>query len=140
MSRSAPPVTWFRAFEAAARHLSFTAAADELGMTQSAVSQQVKAMETRFDTALFTRKPRGLALTDAGRKLVPQVAQALQLAALGNGVALVSALLAREALASGALVRAHPGAIAAREGYFVAVREHSAAARAFRDWLTKGLR
>ncbi|MEM6498530.1 MAG: LysR family transcriptional regulator, partial [Pseudomonadota bacterium] len=67
MSRSLPPLTWFRAFEAAARYLNFTTAADELGLTQSAVSQHVRALEERFGTQLFERKPRGLALTDDGR-------------------------------------------------------------------------
>ncbi|MCT4369206.1 LysR family transcriptional regulator [Yangia mangrovi] len=280
MARSLPPVAWFRAFEASARHLNFTAAADEIGMTQSAVSQQIKALETRFGTPLFTRKPRGLALTDAGRKLMPQVGSALemlqaatlaldgppkaelltvassvsvaswviaphlpdfhrrhpgvrirfasaiwpedfqsamadieirfgsqrqvgqsalplepselvalkspalegplealpliesvgtsvgwdafgaahglgdlrprlyvdsygmalQLAAGGSGVALVTALLGRDALASGQLVPAHPGTIAPREGYYIAVRDTVPAARAFADWLDETLR
>ncbi|MEL7167084.1 MAG: LysR family transcriptional regulator [Pseudomonadota bacterium] len=77
MAKSLPPLTWFRAFEAAARHLSFTAAAEEIGLTQSAVSQQVKALETRLSVALFTRRARGLSLTDEGRKLLPQVGSAL---------------------------------------------------------------
>src|SRR6056300_740916 len=82
MAKSLPPLTWFRAFEAAARHLSFTAAANEIGMTQSAVSQQVKALETRLRVALFTRHARGLSLTDDGRRLLPQVTSSLgQLAA-----------------------------------------------------------
>jgi len=75
--RTLPPLTWFRAFESSARRLSFTAAADELHLTQSAVSQQVKALEARFDVLLFQRKPRGLALTDEGRKLLPEVSRAL---------------------------------------------------------------
>lgn len=78
MPRNLPPLTWFRAFEAAARHLSFTAAADELGLTQSAISQQVRALEQRLGAALFVRKARGLALTDDGRKLLPQVGAAIQ--------------------------------------------------------------
>ncbi|MCA0996691.1 LysR family transcriptional regulator [Alloyangia pacifica] len=275
MPRALPPVGWFRAFEASARHLSFTAAAEEIGMTQSAVSQQIKALETRLGAPLFTRKPRGLALTDAGRKLMPQVGSALemlqtatlafdvapeeelltvassvsmahwviaphladfqrrhptirirfvsaiwpddfqsamadveirfgsqrqvgqsalplepselmalkspsltaplealpliesvgtsvgwdafgaahglsdlrpshyvdsygmalQLAVGGAGVALVSALLGRDALSSGQLVPAHAGTIAAREGYFIAVREQAPAARTFGAWL-----
>ncbi|MCF2904270.1 LysR family transcriptional regulator [Octadecabacter sp. CECT 8868] len=77
MRRSTPPLTWFRSFEAAARNLSFTAAADEIGLTQSAVSQQVKSLESRLGVPLFLRKPRSLALTDEGRKLLPQVATAL---------------------------------------------------------------
>jgi LysR family glycine cleavage system transcriptional activator len=275
MPRSLPPVTWFRAFEASARHLNFTVAADEIGMTQSAVSQQIKALESRLGAQLFVRKPRGLALTDAGRKLLPQVGaalemlhaatlpfdaaparqlltvassvsvaewviapmlpefqalrpdlrlrfvsaiwpdhfntaladveirfgserqvgqkalplepsalialkspglqgpmtslplidsvgtsvgwpafgaahglgdlhpaifvdsygMALQLAVKGAGVALVSALLGREALESGVLVRAHTGSVAAREGYYIAIRDEIPAARSFGDWL-----
>lgn len=78
MAKSLPPLTWFRAFEAAARHLSFTAAAEEIGLTQSAVSQQVKSLEVRLRVVLFTRLPRGIALTDDGRKLLPQVGTALE--------------------------------------------------------------
>ncbi len=78
MAKTLPPLAWFRAFEAAARRLSFTAAAGEIGMTQSAVSQHVKALEGALGAPLFTRLPRGLALTDAGRKLLPQVAAALE--------------------------------------------------------------
>lgn len=77
MRRSIPPLTWFRSFEASARNLSFTAAADEIGLTQSAVSQQVKSLELRLGVPLFLRKPRSLALTDEGRKLLPQVVAAL---------------------------------------------------------------
>ncbi len=77
MAPSLPPLNWFRAFDAAARNLSFTAAADEIGMTQSAVSQQVKSLEVRLGVLLFERKARGLALTDHGRRLLPQVDSAL---------------------------------------------------------------
>ncbi len=77
MTRSLPPLTWIRAFESAARHLSFTAAAAELGLTQSAVSQHVRALERRLGVPFFLRKPRGLALTDAGRRLVPEVSAGL---------------------------------------------------------------
>ncbi|MEO0356754.1 MAG: LysR family transcriptional regulator [Pseudomonadota bacterium] len=75
--RSLPPLTWFRSFEAAARTQSTTAAADEVGLTQSAVSQQIKSLETRLGTALFKRHARGLSLTDDGRRLLPQVEAAL---------------------------------------------------------------
>lgn len=77
MANSLPPLTWFRAFDSAARHLSFTRAAAELGLTQSAISQHVRALEDRLGAQLFQRKPRGLALTDQGRKLVPDVATAM---------------------------------------------------------------
>lgn len=78
MQKSLPPLNWFRAFEASARRLSFTAAAEELNMTQSAVSQQIRALETRLATPLFIRLARGLALTDDGRKLLPKVENALE--------------------------------------------------------------
>ncbi|MGC3937326.1 LysR family transcriptional regulator [Roseobacter sp. EG26] len=74
---SLPPLTWFRAFDAAARHLSFTLAAEELGFTQSAISQHVRALEERLGTQLFVRGHRSLMLTDAGRLLVPDVAAAM---------------------------------------------------------------
>ncbi|MGI9435393.1 MAG: LysR family transcriptional regulator, partial [Geminicoccaceae bacterium] len=77
MARALPPLTWFRSFEAAARHLSFTAAADELGLTQSAISQQVRSLEMRLGVELFQRQHRGLSLTDDGRKLQPRVGSAL---------------------------------------------------------------
>lgn len=77
MAQSLPPLTWIRSFEAAARTLSFTAAAEEIGLTQSAVSQQVKSLELRLGVPLFVRKPRSLTLTDEGRKLLPQVGAAL---------------------------------------------------------------
>lgn len=84
MAKSLPPLTWFRAFEAAARHLSFTAAANEIGLTQSAVSQQVKSLETRLRVPLFTRRARGLSLTDDGRRLLPQVGAALETLSLAT--------------------------------------------------------
>jgi DNA-binding transcriptional LysR family regulator len=78
MAKTLPPLAWFRAFEAAARRLSFTAAAQEIGMTQSAVSQHVKSLEGRLGVALFVRQARGLSLTDEARKLLPQVSAALE--------------------------------------------------------------
>jgi LysR family glycine cleavage system transcriptional activator len=78
MVKALPPLAWFRAFEAAARRLSFTAAAEEIGMTQSAVSQHVRSLETSLGVALFIRRARGLSLTDDGRKLLPQVGSALE--------------------------------------------------------------
>lgn len=77
MARALPPLGWFRSFEAAARHLNFTMAAQELALTQSAVSQQVRSLETRLGVQLFVRLPRGLMLTDDGRILLPQVESAL---------------------------------------------------------------
>ncbi len=62
-----PPPNWLRAFEVAARHLSFTQAAEELHVTQSAISQQVRLLENHLHEQLFQRHRRGLDLTDAGR-------------------------------------------------------------------------
>jgi LysR family transcriptional regulator, regulator of gene expression of beta-lactamase len=73
MSRAQLPLNALRAFEASARHLSFTRAAIELCVTQAAVSHQVKGLEARLGAALFRRLPRGLALTDEGLALLPSV-------------------------------------------------------------------
>ncbi|MGE0154569.1 MAG: transcriptional regulator GcvA [Reyranellaceae bacterium] len=71
--RSLPPLNALRAFEAAARHLSFTLAAEELHVTQAAVSHQVKALEDRLGLKLFRRLPRGLMLTEQGQALLPEL-------------------------------------------------------------------
>lgn len=77
MVKPAPPLGWLRTFECAGRHLSFTLAADELRMTQSAVSQQIRSLESRLGCQLFVRKHRSVALTDEGRRLLPDIAQAI---------------------------------------------------------------
>lgn len=69
------PLNALRAFEASARHLSFTRAGLELRVTQAAVSQQVKGLEQSLGAELFRRLPRGLALTDEGQALLPAVAE-----------------------------------------------------------------
>lgn len=71
MIRPYLPLNGLRAFEAAARHLSFTKAAIELCVTPAALSHQVKALEERLGVLLFRRRPRGLALTDEGLTLLP---------------------------------------------------------------------
>lgn len=76
MDRPQLPLNALRAFEAAARHLSFTRAGMELCVSQGAVSHQVKALEARLGVPLFRRLPRGLALTDEGLALVPVVQDA----------------------------------------------------------------
>ena len=68
------PLNALRAFEAAARHLSFKKAAIELNVTPAALSHQVKALEERLGAPLFHRLPRGLALTDEGQALLPVLA------------------------------------------------------------------
>ncbi len=69
--RNLPPLTELRAFEAAARHLSFKRAASELGVTPTAVSHQIKLLEGYCGQPLFRRRPRPLALTWAGEQLFP---------------------------------------------------------------------
>ena len=69
--RQLPPLNALRAFEAAARHLSFKRAADELCVTPAAVSQQVKSLEEYLEIELFRRQPQGLLLTDAGQRALP---------------------------------------------------------------------
>ena len=68
-----------KGFEAAARHLSFTRAADELSLTQSAISREIKLLESRLEVRLFNRIHRGLELTDAGLALYRSVSEALRL-------------------------------------------------------------
>ncbi len=74
-----PPLNALKAFEAAARHLSFTLAAGELHVTHGAVSRQVSALETHLGAALFVRGTRGLRLTPPGQQLARSVASAFEL-------------------------------------------------------------
>src|SRR6202022_1381841 len=67
LRRWLPPLNALKAFEAAARHESFTRAADELCVTQGAVSHQVKALEAELGLKLFNRQSQGLVITEAGR-------------------------------------------------------------------------
>ncbi len=73
MVRPHLPLNALRAFEAAARHLSFTRAAIELCVTQAAVSHQVKLLEQRLGVTLFRRLPRGLMITEEGLALLPSL-------------------------------------------------------------------
>jgi LysR family transcriptional regulator of beta-lactamase len=75
MLRSQVPLNALRAFEASARHLSFTKAGLELHVTQAAVSHQIKSLEEILGVRLFRRLPRGLALTDEGEALIPVLAE-----------------------------------------------------------------
>ncbi|HXH53095.1 MAG TPA: LysR substrate-binding domain-containing protein [Sphingomicrobium sp.] len=74
--RKLPPLAAVRAFEAAARRESFTAAAAELGLTQAAVSYQVKALEDRLGAPLFVRERGRVRLTPLGARLLPSLSQA----------------------------------------------------------------
>jgi len=73
MSRQIPPLNPLRAFEVAARHLSFTRAAEELFVTPSAVSHQVKTLEENLGVQLFIREAKALVLTPAGTAYLPSV-------------------------------------------------------------------
>ena len=73
-----PPLAFFQGFEAAARNLSFTRAAQELFITQSAVSRQIKALEQHLGVMLFERRPRALVLTEQGAALQQVTADVLE--------------------------------------------------------------
>ncbi len=104
--RSLPPLGTLRTFEAVARHLSFTRAADELALTQSAVSHQIRALEEHLGARVFERRHRGIELAPDGRTLLDGVRAGLD-----------SMLLASERVRSrrrvGVLTIAAPAAFAA---------------------------
>ncbi|MEA3064104.1 MAG: LysR family transcriptional regulator, glycine cleavage system transcriptional activator [Sphingomonadales bacterium] len=83
--RHLPPLSSVRVFEAAARHENFTLAAGELGMTQAAVSYQIRLLEERLGLPLFIRSKRRVVLSEAGRRLAPIVSDAFD--RLGEGFA-----------------------------------------------------
>ncbi|MDZ4320748.1 MAG: LysR substrate-binding domain-containing protein, partial [Phenylobacterium sp.] len=74
--RRLPPLNALRAFEAAARHLNFSRAAEELSVTPGAVSQQIQNLEDYVGAALFKRTPKGLLLTDAAQTALPALREA----------------------------------------------------------------
>ena len=82
MARRLPPMNTLRAFEAAGRLLSFTRAAEELHLTQAAISHQIKTLETAIGVRIFRRLNRALLLTEAGQRYLPTVRDTLD--ALGN--------------------------------------------------------
>jgi LysR family glycine cleavage system transcriptional activator len=82
MARRLPPMNTLRAFEAAGRLLSFTRAAEELHVTQAAISHQIKNLETSIGVRLFRRLNRALLMTEAGQRYLPAVRDALD--ALGD--------------------------------------------------------
>jgi LysR family glycine cleavage system transcriptional activator len=89
------PLNALRVFEAVARHLSFTKAGEELGLTQTAVSYQVKLLEETLKETLFLRQPRKILLTEAGARLAPKVAEGFDM--------LASALTEMQGAAEGTL-------------------------------------
>src|ERR1051326_3154177 len=84
MARRLPPLNALKAFEAAARAESFTRAAEELNVTQGAVSHQVKALEDTLGLKLFNRERQRLIITEAGRDYLAVVRDALDRIALGT--------------------------------------------------------
>ncbi len=81
MTYRLPPLGGLRAFEAAARHMSFKRAADELGVTAGAVSQHVKTLEGALGVQLFRRLARSIALTPAGKNYLPPISTAFEIIA-----------------------------------------------------------
>ncbi len=82
--KTLPPLNWLRAFEVSARCLNFTHAAEELFLTQGAVSQQIRQLENHLGVALFKRLPRGLGLTEEGQAYLPVVQDAITRLAVGT--------------------------------------------------------
>src|SRR4051812_20264282 len=74
--RRIPPLSAVRVFEAAARHQNFTTAGNELGMTQAAVSYQIKLLEERLGVSLFRRERGRVSLSETGRRIGPLIAKA----------------------------------------------------------------
>ncbi|MBI1775226.1 MAG: transcriptional regulator GcvA [Proteobacteria bacterium] len=106
MNQRLPPLNALKAFEAAGRHLSFTKAAEELGVTQAAISHQIKFLEELLGQKLFRRMTRRLMLTDAGQTLLPGIrdgfetlsAAVARLRASGSSGSLTVSLMATLAL------------------------------------------
>ncbi|MEK1932200.1 MAG: LysR substrate-binding domain-containing protein [Pararhizobium sp.] len=80
-----PSLNALKAFEVAARHLNFRLAAEELGVTQGAVAQQVRALEAELGVKLFERLPRTLALTGEGRSYIADIRRAFEIIARATG-------------------------------------------------------
>lgn len=107
MSYRLPPLNALRAFEAAARHLSFKKAANELSVTPTAVSHQIKSLEEFLDLQLFRRLPRALELTSQGQAMLPKVREGLECFA-------VAVESAHEHAATGRLLVVAPSSFATR--------------------------
>jgi LysR family transcriptional regulator, glycine cleavage system transcriptional activator len=84
MKSQLPPLNWLRAFEASARHLSFTQAAGELNLTQAGISKQVKLLEFLLREPLFIRRARSLELTKTGAAYLPKVRHCFERLAEGT--------------------------------------------------------
>lgn len=79
--RKLPPLNALKAFVVSGRHLNFSRAAEELGVTQGAVAQHVRSLEELLNIKLFDRKARGLSLTDEGRKYLAPIRRAFEMMA-----------------------------------------------------------
>ena len=84
--RRLPPLKSLQAFEAAARWLSFSKAAEELFVTPAAISQQIKQLEAFFGEPLFHRKTRSVTLTDAAKTVLPLMTEMVWLSPSPNGI------------------------------------------------------
>jgi LysR family transcriptional regulator of beta-lactamase len=118
MIRPHLPLNALRAFEGAARHLSFTNAAIELSVTPAALSHQVKALEERLGVLLFRRLPRGLSLTDEGQMLLPVLRDALD--RIADALGRFQGGVMREVLSVGAVGTFAVGWLLPRLGQFQA--------------------
>ena len=87
MRRVLPSLTALQFFESSARHLSFTRAAEELNVTQSAISRQIRALEEWFGLSLFDRTGRQIRLTETGARLLSPISAAFD--GIANAVELV---------------------------------------------------
>lgn len=122
MDRAQLPLNALRAFEAAARHLSFTRAAMELCVSQGAVSHQVATLERRLGRPLFRRLPRGLALTDEGLAMLPVLAESFD--AVGAMLDRFEGGHMREVLTVGVVGTFAGGWLLGRLGDFTAAHPH----------------
>ncbi|PZO78722.1 MAG: LysR family transcriptional regulator [Mesorhizobium amorphae] len=116
MVRPFLPLNALRAFEASARHLSFTRAGIELCVTQAAISQQVRSLEQRMGVQLFRRLPRGLLITAEGERLLPVVSGAFD--SLAATIERAGARELREPLVVGAVGTFAVGWLLPRLGAF----------------------
>ena len=114
MTPRLPPLNALRAFEAAARHLSFTKAAAELHVTQAAISHQIKTLEEHLGVSLFQRRNKAVLLTEAGQLCLPGVRDGFARAGLRRN----------KQVAVGSCVREH-GGLDRRRRIVVALRQGS---------------
>lgn len=157
MHRKWLPLNALRAFAAAGKNFSFTAAANSLTFAQSAVSRHVIVLEKFLGVTLFERRPQQLVLTEAGRHLQPVVSKsfdhpgkwsaqavfdtsqlAVQYALSGSGIALVDPFLFPDKIAAGRLLQPFDVSVADGYGYYLTTHKEqldNEAVSLFRSWL-----